>query len=263
MAYDYRGKLVLLTGASSGVGWHLAKAYHGQGSQLALVARREDYLKQRAQSLPSGNGPVQAFPADLLEIDRIPLLSNEVTNRFGKSVDVLVHAAGISCYGEVERSPFEIIEQVTRLNYLAGVRLVQGVLEPMKKQGGGQVVWVGSASAFRGRPLSAAYTASKAAVRCFCEALRSEVSRFGVDVLLVMPGGLKTGFHEGQLNFSSDRRIRPLRSPSDPEPLARAIVKAGKLRHSLLVYGRGAEIQHRLSRWAPGLLDRLFQESLR
>jgi len=263
MAYDYQGKLVLIAGASAGLGRALARAYHEAGAKLALVARNAQKLEQlQAQGLNSRKTEVGVFPADLLNLEGIPGLVEKVSGKFHQPVDVLVHCAAMSCYGEVERTPFEMIEQVTRLNYLAGVRLVQELLGPMKERGSGQIVWIGSASAFRGRPLSAAYCASKAAAKSFCEALRGEVKPFGVDVLYVMPGSLKTGFHEAQANYSRNQRLRPLRSPSNPEDLARAILGAGRFQQPVLVYGRGARIQQRLSRWAPVLLDRAFQEQI-
>ena len=263
MGYDYLGKLILVTGASEGLGSHLADAYHGEGADLALVARDAERLNQKVRSLTAGSGQARIYPMDLLQIQGIPELLDRVTSQFGRPVDVLVHCAAMSCYGEIERTPFDVIEQVNRLNYLAGVRMVQEVLVSMKQRRSGQIVWIGSASAYLGRPMSAAYTASKAAAKCFCEALRGEVQQDGIDVLLVMPGGLKTDFHESQSNFSSNGNLRPLRAPIDPGPLSLAIVKAGKLRQEVLVYGRSAQMQERLSRWAPGVLFRAYQESMK
>lgn len=263
MAYDYQGKLVLIAGASAGLGRALARCFHEAGAKLALVARdARRLLELQAQELKPGKAEAEIFPADLLDIEGIPRLTEKIKDTFRQPVDVLVYCAAMSCYGEVERTPFETIEQVTRLNYLAGVRLVQELLGPMKERGSGQVVWIGSASAYLGRPLSAAYTASKAAVRCFCEALRGEVGRFGIDVLLVVPSGLKTDFHQNQPNFSRDGRLRPLRAPIDPEPLAKAILRAGELRQPALVYGPSARMQERLARLAPALLDRAYREQL-
>ena len=262
MKYNYQGKLVLIAGASAGLGRALARGYHEAGAKLALVARDAQRLEICARSLNSGKAEAEIFPADLLDLGGIPDLTAKIRNRFRQPVDVLVNCAAMSCYGEVERTPFEMIEQVTRLNYLAGVRLVQELLGPMKERGSGQIVWIGSASAYLGRPLSAAYTASKAAVKCFCEALRGEVRRFGIDVLLVVPSGLKTNFHQSQPNFSRDGRLRPLRAPIDPQSLAQAVVRAGELRQPVLLYGSSARMQERLARLAPGLLNRAYQEQI-
>jgi len=262
LAYDYKGKLVLITGVSSGLGWHLAHTYHTAGAELALIARRRERLHELVTHLDPEGKRARYFCADLLDTERIPALADEVVETFGKPIDVVVHSAGMSCYGEVERSPFEIITQITTLNYLAGIRLVQCVLEPMKRRRGGQIIWIGSGSSFRGIPRAAAYSASKAAVKSFCEALRSEVCSFGVDVLLVIPGALKTGFHEQQPNFSSDQRLRSIGAPSDPEALARSILKAGKRQQSILVYGRYAWIGQHMTYWSPWLLDRLLRWQL-
>ena len=261
--FNYKGKLVLVTGASSGLGLSLAEGYHASGAAVALVARRVEKLKELAIRLDPTGRAVRYFSVDLSQAESIPSLIQQVVQAFGRPVDVLVHCAGSSCYGEVERIPFEAIAQVTQLNYLAGVRLVQCVVEPMKKRKGGQIVWIGSGSAFRGIPQAAAYSASKAAVKSFCEAVRSELSPFGVDLLLVIPGALRTGFHQAQPNYSSDQRLRSIGNPGDPRLLVRAILEAGQRRRSLLIYGRYAWIGHHLAYWAPALLDRLFQLQLK
>lgn len=259
MGYDYKGKLVLVTGASSGLGWYLTRAYHEAGARLALVARRTERMDAQARELDSQGKDVRFFTADLQDTVGIPALVDRITEVFNQPIDVLVNNAGMSCYGEIERCPYEVIEQTTTLNYLSGVRLAQTVLEPMKRQKSGQIVWIGSGSAFRGIPRATAYSASKAAAKCFCEALRNEVNDFGLDVLLVIPGALKTDFHHQQPNYSSDQRLRSIGSPAAPHALARKIVSAGRRRKSLLIYGRYAWIGQHLAYWAPWLLDRLFR----
>lgn len=261
--FDYKDKLVLITGASSGLGLSLAGAYYRSGAHLVLVARRIDRIQALAQQLDPSGKRVTCMGQDLLDMQRIPSMVEEVVRVCGRPVDVLAHCAGMSCYGEIERTPFQIIENVTSLNYLSGIRLIQCVLEAMKRQKNGQIVWIGSGSSFRGIPRAGAYSASKAAVKCFCEALRSELNGSGIDVLLVIPGALKTDFHAHQPNFSSDGRLRAIGSPSDPDVVAKAIVKAGQRQRSDLVYGRYAWIGKQLSCWAPWLLDRLLRIQLK
>lgn len=132
----------------------------------------------------------------------------------------------------------------------------------MKQKFSGQVVWIGSGSAFRGIPRAAAYSASKAAAKCFCEALRSELAPYGVDVLLVIPGALNTSFHESQPNFSSDSRLRSIGSASDPKRLAEQIVSCGERRKTLLIHGHYAWLGQHLAYWTPSFLDTLFRRQL-
>src|SRR3989338_2216722 len=110
MRYDYQGKLILLTGASSGLGRCLAKVFAQEGAHLALVARREEPLKNLIEETRGSKGKIFYFPFDLEKTTLIPQLLNQVTERFHHPVDVLVHCAGSSCYGEIERIPFDNIE---------------------------------------------------------------------------------------------------------------------------------------------------------
>jgi short-subunit dehydrogenase len=202
---------------------------------------------------------VRCFGYDLEDLEGIESLVETIATSFATPIDVLVYSAGASCYGEIERIPFDESKSLVHVNYLSGVRLVQQLLPEMKARQQGQIIWVGSGSAARGIPLAAVYSSSKAAARNFCEALRNEVHDMGIDVLLVVPGAMKTEFHAQQPNYSSDGRLRPIGSPREPAGLAVRVVRAGEKRKTILVYGFYAWLGHHLAYWAPAFLDRALR----
>lgn len=261
--FDYEGKLILITGASTGLGLCLAREYYKKGAYLALVARSEDKLNKMASSMDSGGARVKIFPADLIQLEKIPQLLLRIREECERSVDVLVHNAGMSCYGEIEDCPFEVVDQIITLNYLTGVRLVQLLVSSMKEKRNGQVIWINSGSAIRGIPFAAAYSASKAAARAFCESIRGEIKNYQIDVLSVIPGALDTNFHENQKNFSKRQKLRRTGTPQSPSVLARSILRAGQHRKKELIFGRNVRIGRHLAYWNPGLLDFLYQWRLK
>ncbi len=257
--YDYSGKLILVTGASAGLGAELARAYRDAGAQLALVARRVDVLEKIARELDSGGKDVQCFPCDLSDPEKVPELVKRVVSAFDRDIDVVVHNAAMSFYGEVELTPFSEVRKLFDLNFHAGVHLTQCVLESMKKRRSGQIVWIGSGVSYRGMPFAAAYSSSKAAARIFCEALNNELGGTGVDMVHVIPGALKTEFNASQVNYSKVHDLKSTGAPADPKAMAKKIVEAGRHRRPAPIFGRNAWLGLHLTYWAPWLLDRLFR----
>jgi short-subunit dehydrogenase len=259
---SFRDKVVLITGASEGLGLALAREFFSQGARLAIVSRRATVLEGQALSLDPAGERVKPFTADLTRVDEIPGLVSRVEEAFTAPVDVLVHNAAVSCFGEVESCPFDALNAVWSVNFSAGVRLVQAVVGGMKERRCGQIIWIGSASAFRAVPFSAVYGASKAAARAFSESLRGELRDFNIGVLLVLPGALDTGFHTKQVIYTRRLGLRKTGAQASPEILARAILQAAHKHKDTLVFGRNAKILQHLSYWAPRLVDYLYRIQL-
>ncbi|PCI38404.1 MAG: hypothetical protein COB53_04825 [Elusimicrobia bacterium] len=257
--YDYNGKLILVTGASAGLGAELARAYRGAGAKLALVARRGEVLEKLAKELDDAGQDVRSFPCDLSQPEKVPELVQQVVSAFGRDIDVVVHNAAMSFYGEVELTPFEEVRKLFDLNFHAGVHLASTVLGSMKKRGSGQIVWIGSGVSYRGMPFSAAYSSSKAAARVFCEALRNELGGTGVDLIHAIPGALKTEFNASQKNYSQTHDLKTTGAPADITDMAARILEAGRRQRSFPIFGRNAWLGLHLTYWAPWLLDRLFR----
>jgi uncharacterized protein len=184
----------LLTGASGGIGYELAKLFAKDRYNLVLVARSGEKLNQLANELQTQHGiRVSVVPVDLAE-PAAPRFLFDQLRRERIHVDILVNNAGFGVFGEFSQMPeAEILDQI-QLNITALTRLTRLFLAPMIERGAGRIMNVASTAAFQPGPLMAVYYASKAYVLSFSEALANEVRRSGVTVCCFCPGATNTGF---------------------------------------------------------------------
>ncbi len=177
-----KGKRILVTGASSGVGRAAAVMLALEGATVLAVARRADELEALETEIAGRGGTAYSLPCDLTDSDAIDALTDDVLARFG-GVDVLVNNAGHS----IRRSAADTVERpsdhdrLMRLNYHAPVRLTLNLLESMRAQGGGQVINSSTWGVPGGlMPMFTAYHASKAALAAFARSLQAEERRHGI-----------------------------------------------------------------------------------
>jgi short-subunit dehydrogenase len=194
----WQNKVVLITGASSGIGRGLALELARRGAAVGLIARREDMLAEIVKQISSSNGKAFALPADVNDAGSLKVQ----VDRFGIEagpIDVLIANAGIGA-GVMHASQLnpERISNVINVNVLGAVNSVAAVLPAMVARGRGQLVAISSLSGYRGLPKSAAYCASKAALSCFFESLRIDLRDSGVGVTIIHPGFIKTPLTEGR-----------------------------------------------------------------
>jgi short-subunit dehydrogenase len=194
MGRDVRGRVVLVTGASRGIGKRLAKRLADLGARLALTARSADDLAKLAGDLRTGGADVATFPADLTKPDDRDRLVAAVVERFG-GLDVLVNCAGVCSFGEFSTSTEEIVRRVMEVNFFAQAEMIRACqphltrsFEAARDGWRPAVVNVASICGRWGIPSLPEHCASKHAFVGLTEALRGEFERFGIDVLLVLPG---------------------------------------------------------------------------
>lgn len=187
-------EIVLITGASSGIGWELAKLFAADGSNLILVARSEEKLNELASQLHKEHGTDSTvIPMDLAK----PGSANELYEKVqstGREVDILVNNAGFGQIGRFENIPFERHTNMCHLNMVALTQLFRLFLEPMKQRNRGGVLNIGSTASFQPGPNSAVYYATKAYVLSLSEAVHAELWGTNVNVTCLCPGPTKTGF---------------------------------------------------------------------
>jgi uncharacterized protein len=184
-----RGR-ALVTGASSGIGEHLARRLAREGFDLVLVARRGQMLEKLAAELAS-EVKVEVLAADLTE----PGAPARIVEALGEDgVDVLVNNAGGGWIGAFAEAPLERQLQIIDLNVRALVELTHRLLGPMKQRGRGHIVQIASVAGFMPGPLASVYYASKAFVVRHAEALQHELRGSGVTVCLSCPGPVATEF---------------------------------------------------------------------
>ena len=187
MRRDVRGRVVLLTGASRGIGKRLAGRLAALGAKLALTARSANELEALAAELKQAGADVETFPADLTDPPARKRLVDSVITRFG-GLDVLVNVAGVCSFGEFADSREEINRKVLEVNFFAPVELTRLCVPHLTKGTQPAVVNVASICGRCGIPSMPEHCASKHAFVGMTEAWRGEFERFGIDVLLVLPG---------------------------------------------------------------------------
>lgn len=175
------GKVVLITGASSGIGRAAAYQLAGAGAQVLLVARSEDQLAEAVDEIAAAGGHAIAYRCDLTDFDQIDALVTKVLDRHGH-VDILVNNAGMSIRRKVRHSQerFQDFERPMHLNYFAAVRLTMGLLPTMVERESGQVINISSWAAMLHPARFSGYTASKAALEAWSDCVQGEVLDDGV-----------------------------------------------------------------------------------
>lgn len=180
---------VFITGASSGIGAALAFLYAGRGAQLGLVGRRTDALEALRASLPGGGHEV--YELDVRNREALHAAARHFLA--GGPVDVVIASAGISAGTLTEElDDFDVFEAIVATNLNATVATFEPFIASMKQRGQGRLVGVASVAAVRGLPGAGAYSASKAAVRNYCESLRVELRPSGIKVVTLVPGFIRT-----------------------------------------------------------------------
>jgi len=191
MNYDWKEKVVIVTGASSGIGRALALELGRRGARLGLTARRAEELLKVAEEVERAGGEALALPADVRDAEAMQKAAEGVRERWGR-VDVLVANAGMSSTTAGTKLNAGEVGDVISINVLGVVNSVAAVLPDMLERGSGHLVAISSLASYRGMPKSGAYSASKAAVSTFFESLRVDLRKSGVDVTVIHPGFIRT-----------------------------------------------------------------------
>lgn len=184
---------VLITGASGGIGYELAKLFARDHHHLVLVARSGDRLTEVAAELETSVRGVRTVPLDLAQPLAPKFLFDQLRSS-GTGVDILINNAGFGAYGEFSRMPIEEILGQIQLNIAALTELTRLFLPAMIARHQGRIMNVASVAGFQPGPLMAVYYASKAYVISFSEAIANEVRNSGVSVTCFCPGATYTGF---------------------------------------------------------------------
>jgi short-subunit dehydrogenase len=193
---DSKTQTALITGASGGIGYELAKLFARDHYNLVLVARGTDRLNSVAAELQTQFGvAVKAIALDLAAVPASKFLFDQL-QREGTAVDVLVNNAGFGGFGEFAGRPEEEILGQIQLNIMALTHLTRLFLPPMLERHSGKIMNVASTAAFQPGPLMAVYYATKAYVLSFSEALANEVAGSGVVVSCFCPGATDTNFQK-------------------------------------------------------------------
>ncbi len=250
---DPAGKVVLITGASSGIGAATARALAAAGAHVVLTARDTARLDALAREL---NGRARAIPANVADPIEVQRLVAEVITTWQR-IDVLINNAGVGLASPVARVQPEDLRAALDVNLFGSLYLTQAVLPHMQRSRRGQIIFVSSVVGLRALPYAGGYAATKAALERLSEALRVELRGSGITVTLVRPGTTRTAFNTRRLGVHGDqRRFNP--PGVAPERVAETIVRAIR-REPRVAYVTWSD---RLTLWMalmlPGLADWLL-----
>jgi short-subunit dehydrogenase len=261
MARDLRGRRILITGASGGIGRCLAEQAFRAGARVALTARSADRLAEVVRGLAAPGAEVVAVPADVTsETDRHHLL-RAVVERFD-GLDVLINNAGVGSWGHFADCSEAILRQVMEVNFFAPAELIRGAIPILARGAQPAVVNVSSMCGRRGMPAWSEYSASKFALCGLTEALRAELARFDIDVLLIVPGLTRGGLGNHLLRCTGRYPI-DFSKGMDPAHVADRILNALRRNHTETVVGWDARWMLRVNRFVPRLVDRLLARRVR
>src|SRR5712691_9522553 len=193
----WANKVVMITGASSGIGRGLAVELGRRGAMLGLVARRADALDEVVREIEAAGSAVLALPADVQSANSIRVAADKLRAGLGP-IDVLIANAGIGPTRDAAELDAEEVADVIKVNVIGASNSVAAVVPEMVARGQGHLVAISSLAAYRGLPASAAYCASKAAVSAFFESLRIDLEPKGIAVTIIHPGFIKTPLTSGR-----------------------------------------------------------------
>jgi short-subunit dehydrogenase len=252
----FDGKSVVVTGASSGIGRAVARAFGKEGARVGLVARTADALENAAAEIRAAGGEALVLPLDLADAAAVDAAADEVVRRFG-AIEVWVNDAMVSVFSPVAQMRADEYRRVTEVNYLGTVHGTLAALRHMRARDAGVVVQVGSALAYRSIPLQSAYCGSKAAIRGFTDSLRCELlhDRSRVKVTMVQLPAVNTPQFEVVRN-RLEAHARPVPPIYQPETIAEGILWAAEHAPRELWIGWSTLKAIVGQRVIPGLLDR-------
>lgn len=255
----FRDKVVIITGASSGIGEACAYDFASKGAKIAIAARGVDKLKTVEQRLLNQGVDVVAIQADVSIEEDCERIVRTTIEHFGK-LDILVNNAGISMRAMFQDLDLAVMRKLMDVNFWGTVQCTKYAL-PYLLQSKGSVVGVISIAGYLGLPARTGYSASKYAVRGFLDTLRVETLKKGLNVLVVAPGFTSSNIRKTALVADGSQQGETPRNESNmmsSEECAAYIVKAIKKRKSelILTFIEG-KFSVFLKKWCPRLLDKL------
>jgi short-subunit dehydrogenase len=219
---DVEGKVVLITGASAGIGLCTAQAFACAGAKLALLSRSSDLLEKLAEEMQAQGMEAIAVPADMRDPEQVKQAVTKTVEHFGR-IDVLINNAGQSVLGRIADLNVDHFRQIIELNIIGPVAAMQAVIPIMRKQGGGIIINVSSMVSKMKLWGLAGYACTKSALNMISDTARDELAADNIRVISVFPRTTATDFHVSALGGTPGR--------SKPSPTQTGPVKVDTPEH--------------------------------
>ncbi len=217
-----KDKVVIITGASRGIGRATALEFASQGAHVAVGSRSKDELDSLVSEIESAGGSAMAVESDVARKADVDRFVNEAIKHFG-TVDILVNNAGMGIYGDVAEISEQDFDTMVDVNYKGVFLATKAVLPIMMKQKSGHIITVSSVAGKRPFPKMAVYCGTKFALDGFCKTLAKEVKPHNIRISIIYPGMVETHFRDRMTNRPSYNAAERARMLSG-EDIARAIV---------------------------------------
>jgi short-subunit dehydrogenase len=238
----FANQVAVITGASSGIGWALARALAALGCKVGLVARRQEKLQALAREIAQVGGSAAIAVADVGDRVQLSAAIRGLAEQLGP-VDLLIANAGVGMPTKLDPMNVADIEEMFRVNTLGVVYAIEAVLPDMLRRGRGHLAAVSSLAAYKGMPGESAYCASKAAVNYYLEGLRIHLRGKGIAVTILCPGFVRTPM-TAMNEFHMPWLV-------EADEAARRMVRAIRRRRKVYNFPWQTSLLMKLTRWLP------------
>ena len=259
MSAYFEDKIVIVTGASSGIGLETALAFARASARVVLAARTQAKLQEVVDAHPNLRERLRVVPADVTKDEDVRRLVADAIAQFGR-VDILVNNAGIGMRAPVAESPLDDAHCLMDVNFFGPLRCIQAVLPHMRQQGAGQIVNVGSILSVVVATRNGVYCASKFALLAVSDTLRMELHGTGIEVISVLPAYTDTPFFDNMYRYGNVARMSPFPG-QHPAKVARAILRGCARHKRQVVLTVSSRLAIWLKRCSPRLLDFIVRQT--
>jgi NADP-dependent 3-hydroxy acid dehydrogenase YdfG len=227
MSSNIEGKVIVITGASSGLGEAAARLLAAKGANVALGARRAERIQSLAEELNGQGGKALAVTADVTDPAQVKALVDAAVNAYGR-IDVIINNAGLMPQSLLERLKIDEWDRMIDVNIKGVLYGIAAALPYMKEQKAGHIINVSSVAGHKVRPGSTVYAATKHAVRALSEGLRQEVKPYNIRTTIISPGAVATELPDSITDPETAARIRKFYDEVaiSPDSFARAVAYA-------------------------------------
>lgn len=255
------GSRILITGASQGIGKSIAEAAAARGAKVLAVARNVDLLNDVAKEIRARGGVIEIVQADITSPDDRRKMVEAAEKAFG-GLDVLINNAGIGATGHFADGNADVLRQIMEVNFFGLTETTRVFLPMLKKGNKPAIVNISSIAGKRGIPARGDYSASKFAVQGFSEALRAELAKDGVDVLVVCPGLTQTNFSHNMIEQKALVQLDHMRGMSSEE-VARQTLRAIEKGYNETVLTFNGKLMAFVARFLPWVADIIVKRKVR
>lgn len=261
MSRSLKDKVVVITGASSGIGRAAAHAFARAGASLVLAARREGALQEALAECERLGGRGIVVPTDVCDADQVERLCERAVAQYGR-VDIWVNNAAVTLFGRLEETPREAFEKVIQTNLIGYVNGARVAIRQFREQGQGRLIQVASMVAHAGQPFTSAYVASKWAIRGLSECLRMELADAPhIHVSTLLPASIDTPLFQNGANYVG-HPAKAMTPVYPPEQVAAAIVQAARHPARECFVGNAGRMMAALRTLAPPLGEKLMERKV-